>query len=336
MPICSPIWCGGCWRTAPIRPSSRWPPIRPCRSTIMLQRPQSWIADPEQRAIRIFRCRATCSRPARQNSAGVEFGDRAALAALLAEIDAAPPERNGRAADRRRRRGRPRARRALADRRQARSAPCRKATRRSSASAMAAAQAGFAGLGRDAGRRARRRARTRRRPDRAEPRPADRAAAERGRQDARRLRLGSARGRRFLPLLRRRGAPHARAAAAAGADRREQRTALSRPRRLRLHQPVEFPAGDFHRPGRRRARRRQCGGGQARRADAADRLRSGQAAARRRRAGKRAASGARRRRGRRHARRRQPRRRRRLHRLDRGRRASSTARSPPRTARSRR
>ena len=54
------------------------------------------------------------------------------------------------------------------------------------------------------------------------------------------------------------GAPHAGAAAAAGADRREQRVALSRPRRLRLHQPVEFSAGDFHRPDRWRARRRQC------------------------------------------------------------------------------
>ena len=34
MPICSPIWCAGCWRTAPIPPSSRWRPILTCRSTI--------------------------------------------------------------------------------------------------------------------------------------------------------------------------------------------------------------------------------------------------------------------------------------------------------------
>ena len=47
------------------------------------------------------------------------------------------------------------------------------------------------------------------------------------------------------------------AAADAGADRRKQRAALSRPRRVRLHQPVEFSAGDLSRPGRRRARRRQ-------------------------------------------------------------------------------
>ena len=53
-------------------------------------------------------------------------------------------------------------------------------------------------------------------------------------------------------------APHFGAAAVAGPDRREQRAALPRPRRLRLHQPVEFSAGDFHRPGGGGARRRQC------------------------------------------------------------------------------
>ena len=63
----------------------------------------------------------------------------------------------------------------------------------------------------------------------------------------------------------------ARAAADAGADRREQCAALSRPRRLRLHQPVEFSAGDLSRPGQRRARRRQRRRRQARRADAAGR-----------------------------------------------------------------
>ena len=30
--ICSPIWCGGCWRTAPTRRSCRSRPIRMCRS----------------------------------------------------------------------------------------------------------------------------------------------------------------------------------------------------------------------------------------------------------------------------------------------------------------
>ena len=35
-------------------------------------------------------------------------------------------------------------------------------------------------------------------------------------------------------------------AADAGPDRRDQRAALSRARRVRLHQPVEFSAGDLH------------------------------------------------------------------------------------------
>ena len=98
-----------------------------------------------------------------------------------------------------------------------------------------------------------------------------------------------------------------------------QRAALSRPRRVRLHQPVEFPAGDFSRPGHRRARRRQCRGGEARRADAADRRRSRAPAAPGRRAGERAASRAGRRQGRRGAGGRSARRRRCLHRLDRSR-----------------
>jgi hypothetical protein len=38
-----------------------------------------------------------------------------------------------------------------------------------------------------------------------------------------------------------------------------------------LHQPMELPAGDFHRPGRGRTGRRQRGAGQAGRADPADR-----------------------------------------------------------------
>ena len=38
-----------------------------------------------------------------------------------------------------------------------------------------------------------------------------------------------------------------------------------------LHQPMEFSAGDLHRPGERRAGRRQPGARQAGRADAADR-----------------------------------------------------------------
>ena len=77
----------------------------------------------------------------------------------------------------------------------------------------------------------------------------------------------SARGGRLPPLLRRPGA----------ARPRRRRRASARPGRL--HQPVELPARDLHRPGRRRARRRQPGARQAGRADAADRRRDGAAPA---------------------------------------------------------
>ena len=60
-----------------------------------------------------------------------------------------------------------------------------------------------------------------------------------------------------------------------------QRAVAARPRRVRLHQPVELPARDLHRPGRRGAGRRQRRDRQARRADAADRGAGGAAAARR-------------------------------------------------------
>ena len=123
------------------------------------------------RAIRIFRCRATCSLPERRNSAGVEFGDRAALDALLAEIGAAPASVTRRAADRRRGGCRPRARSACRRSTAKPSALCEEGDEAIVAAAMAAAQAGFAAWHATPVDRARRRARTRRRPDRAEPRP---------------------------------------------------------------------------------------------------------------------------------------------------------------------
>ena len=57
----------------------------------------------------------------------------------------------------------------------------------------------------------------------------------------------------------------------------------ARPRRLRLHQPLELPAGHLHRPDRRRAGRRQRRARQARRTDPADRRRGGAAVPRGRR-----------------------------------------------------
>ena len=84
----------------------------------------------------------------------------------------------------------------------------------------------------------------------------------------------------FCRYYARASARGAGARAHAGADRRDQRAAPSRARRVRLHQPVEFPARDLHRPDRRRAGRGQFRGRQARRADAADRGARGPADAR--------------------------------------------------------
>ena len=116
-----------------------------------------------------------------------------------------------------------------------------------------------------------------------QPRPPDRHLRARGRQDPGRRRRRGARGGRLLPLLR----PAGRDAVRRPRDpdrpgRRDQPAAAARPRRLRLHQPVELPAGHLHRPDRRRAGRRQRRPGQARRADAADRRRGGAAVPRRR------------------------------------------------------
>ena len=114
------------------------------------------------RAIRTSRCRATSMRRERRNSAGVEFGDRASLAALLAEIrDADVPAEAAPLIDGVARAGvraRGPSRRSTAPR----SARCAKATTRSRAAAMAAAAAGFAAWAATPVDDARRRARTRR------------------------------------------------------------------------------------------------------------------------------------------------------------------------------
>ena len=141
---------------------------------------------PRMRAIRISRCRAISTVRNGKNSAGVEFGHQASLDALLAEVRAA----------RRRRRTQP------AD-----------ADDMAAHAAMAEAKAAFPAW--QATPVEERAAMLERAADlmRGAPRRADRADAERRRQDARRLRCRSARGGRLLPLLRGRGAPRARAAA---------------------------------------------------------------------------------------------------------------------------
>ena len=216
----------------------------------ILKRPQSWIATPARarhphiplprdlfapRAAAIRRHRIRRQRGAR----GAARRDRARRRRASSAS----------AADRRRRHGRPRPRRAFADRRRDRRqrAGGRRGDRCRRDGGGAAGFAAWNATPVDERAAALMRA-------------ADLIEQNRGRLIALLQSEGgktlddcvsrSARGGRFLPLLRRAGAPHAGAASAAGPDRREQRAALSRPRRLRLHQPVEFPAGDLHRPGR--------------------------------------------------------------------------------------
>ena len=53
-----PIWCGACWRTAPIRRSWRSPPTMPCRWRRCCGGRPTSSAQPRMRGIRTFRCRA--------------------------------------------------------------------------------------------------------------------------------------------------------------------------------------------------------------------------------------------------------------------------------------
>ena len=88
----------------------------------------------------------------------------------------------------------------------------------------------------------------------------------------------------FCRLLRRPGRIAPGRPAPARPDRRDEHAAPARPRRVRLHQPVELPAGDLCRPGGGGAGGGQHGGGQACRADPGRGRRHGGAAARSRRA----------------------------------------------------
>ena len=235
----------------------------------ILRRPQSWIGDPAHACHPKIPLPHDLYAPERVNSSGVEFGDRAGLGALLAQVRSAEaPTEAAPLIDGVVLAGSARPLRSPID--AATIGRVREADAGGAAAAMAAARA-FR-LGRDADRDPRRRARTRQRSPGGGARPTDRTAAVGGRQDPRRRGGGSPRGGR-LPLLRGRGAPRARPQPCGPTG--GQRAALSRPRRLRLHQPVEFSALDLSRPGERRAGRRQYGGGQARRADAAGRRRGG-------------------------------------------------------------
>jgi RHH-type proline utilization regulon transcriptional repressor/proline dehydrogenase/delta 1-pyrroline-5-carboxylate dehydrogenase len=56
----------------------------------ILRRPQDWVGDPQHARNRKIPLPGDLYAPERKNSAGVEFGDRASLAALLSEIGALP------------------------------------------------------------------------------------------------------------------------------------------------------------------------------------------------------------------------------------------------------
>ena len=241
----------------------------------LLKRPQHWIGDAAQARHPNIPLPRDLYGPERRNSAGVEFGHQASLDALAGGGARAPTRRAAPAAGRRR------------------------TGRRS----------------RD-GRRAGARFRPgRRRRSRSVPRssnaPRDLMEARRGALIALMQREGGKTLDDASPRCARRSisaatTPSRRAASLApqplpGPTGESNELALSRPRRVRLHQPVEFSAVDFHRAGGRGACRRQRGRGQAGRADAARRRRSGADPARGRRSARRAAARARRRQDRRGA-----------------------------------
>ena len=84
-----PIWCGACWRTAPIPRSWRSPPTMRCRSQRCCgARPISSARAENARHPQHPRCPRDLYQPQRKNSRGIEFGDRAALNELLSAVAA--------------------------------------------------------------------------------------------------------------------------------------------------------------------------------------------------------------------------------------------------------
>ena len=148
----------------------------------ILKRPQAWIGDAAHARHPHIPLPRDLYRPSRLNSAGVEFGDRVGVerAAWTRSNASAPNDAAGASPPRRRR-----------------------------ARRWPAAAAGFPAWNATPVERARRDSRTRRRVAGGVARQADRADAVRRRQDAGRRAVRIARGGGLLPLLRRRGAPHA-------------------------------------------------------------------------------------------------------------------------------
>ena len=214
-------------------------------------------------------CRAALFGAGARNSRGLDLADEAALAALGAALRRAAPRRRWSAApllggDC-----------ALARRRRSRCA-----TRPTARDVVGHVPRGHRPS--DVAARARRAPPTRRRAGprrRADERAAllERAADVLRGAMPRAARPARARGRQDL---RQRASPKcARRSTSCATTPPQARARLRQRRRIAplgpggLHQPVELPAGDLHRPGRRGAGRRQPGARQARRGDAADRRR---------------------------------------------------------------
>ena len=185
---------------------------RTCRSRACSCRRPRALREARRRGMRESRCRRQLFGE-RKNSRGIEFGSRADLVGADARHRArtcAADRRGASAASRRQ----------AAWRRRATPGRRRRPTRGPSSARWRTADAALAVAGRRGGasrasppgtrrRAAERAAALERAADLIEEqsRPLDRAPCPRGRQDARRRRRRNARGGRFLPLLRRRGAP---------------------------------------------------------------------------------------------------------------------------------
>ncbi len=316
---CSPTWCAGCWRTAPTPPSCRSPPTPPCRSTRSCGARSRGSRMRPMPAIRTFPARRSYMRrygaiPPESSSASVrrwkDFSRK--RDAARSEPARAAPLVNGIA---------------LAGARRPVVSPIDGAVvgevvEADEATVRAAMRAAAEGFRPWADTPVERRAA-------ALERASDMLEANRGRLIALLAREGGktlddalAEVREAVDFCRYYAAEARRALAPErlpGPTGEIERAALSRPRRVPVHLAVEFSARDLPRTGGGGARRRQHGGRQAGRADAADRGRSRAPAARGRDSADGTAPRARRRRCRSGARSPPPGRRRRLHRLDRGR-----------------
>ena len=278
---CCPTSCAACSKTAPTPRSSTASPTPTVSIDDIVADPVANVrARATTRRDPRCRCRGDLFGGERRNSAGVSLADQDAMAALDAALAAAAARDGRRDADARRAARRRGTARDVVDpgrsprsdrhrrrrrRRHGRSRARRRSSRRSRRGTRAAARRAPTILERAADVHRARRATSSSRccAREAGKTRADAIAEVREAADFCRYYAREAR------------APFRRPAGAARRPTGEANTlCAARPRRVRLHPPVEFPAGDLHRPGRRGARRRQRGRREARRADAAHRARA--------------------------------------------------------------